>query len=186
MSPVSLLATVQTLTPAQHCSSSLRRSVSPPAFFPPLLACLLLYPLAVNVCMPKHVILIIKMSAFKNCSLMLYYFLSQVHLRQTPSSSYPCGLGHCHASTELPHIFIVLNLCYINLYWHNFWKDSTACYMPSNVRNCNFLVVRHFVWFHCALHNEAAKGLFICLRTLCSCILGFPFPPRQSGTRGCV
>lgn len=59
-----------------------------------LLACPLLYPLAVNVCMPKRVILIIKMPAFKNCSLMLHYFLSQVHLRQTPSSSYPCGLGH--------------------------------------------------------------------------------------------
>lgn len=130
MSPVSPLAMVQTLTPAQHCSSSLHRSVPPPTSFPPYLtACL---PAAVSSSdewvHAQTCILIIKMSAFKNCSLMLYYFLSQVHLRQTPSSSYPCGLGHCHASKELPHVFIVLNLCYINLYWHSFKRQHCMLY----------------------------------------------------------
>lgn len=106
VSPASPLATIQTLTPAQHCSSSLTRSVILPALLPsssflhlslvPLLtpsSCLLSYHwCAVKLCLIKTFWLYVKsfnLALQGSCNAKLLCFcLSQVLLREISNSSF--------------------------------------------------------------------------------------------------
>lgn len=184
-SPASPLATIQTLTPAQHCSSSLTRSVILPALSPSssflhlslvaLLApssCLLSYHwCAVKLCLIKTFWLYLNsfnLALQGSCNAKLLCFcLSQVPLREISNSSF----NELTTALWSPHSHTSLELCYVNplLKWTLLIKCKTATLWLF--LDCVFFFLSCCSIALCIM--KLKRNYLFFLQSACSCVWGF-------------